>query len=152
MSEPGVDDALLARVEDYFSEPKFTSAIREWMGTHGADFVHLSLDEEQPLKNVELFNSYGAMISSQVEAFLEEASVEADYLVATLEAVQRRGDLGVMCLDYILASIDFEAFVQLMDDMGSMYGWTGEAGETEAGGGEGAGSGVDPATDSKLEG
>jgi hypothetical protein len=131
MSEPGVDDALLARVEDYFSEPKFTSAvrkpqtpsfrghsrstaqlllllhwsqIREWMGSHGADFVHLSLDEEQPLKNVELcmcsaklltpnvaqlfepstiidvdlslvlvmvlvssVNSYGAMISSQVE-------------------------------------------------------------------------------------
>jgi hypothetical protein len=74
------------------------------MGSHGANFVHLSLDEEQPLKNVELcmcsaklltpnvaqlfepstiidvdlslvlvmvlvssVNSYGAMISSQVE-------------------------------------------------------------------------------------
>ncbi len=48
--------------------------------------------------------------------------------------------------------VDCLNLATVKDDMGSMYGWTGEAGETEAGGGEGAGSGVDPATDSKLEG
>ena len=60
--------------------------------------------------------------------------MEPDHLLSTLQAVQRRGDLGVLCLDYILASVDYGAFIGIAEDFADMYGWnTGSSHDSDDG-------------------
>ncbi len=82
-------------------------------------------DDEHPAKNYDLFHQYAVVVSTQLEGFLKAEHVEPDRLLTTLQAVQRRGDLGVLSLDFILASIDYQAFIALIEDFSELYGWSG---------------------------
>ena len=108
------------------------------------------VDGEQPAYNYVMFNSYAEMIAGQLEGgvwfgvcpvsfplttrrcvfcagFLEAESVDGESLLHTLQGVQRRGDLGVLCMDYVLASVDFDSFLALVEDFQAMFAWSAAA-------------------------
>ena len=41
-----------------------------------------------------------------------------------LLAVQARGDSGVYCLDFILASVDYGSFIALVSDFSDLFDWS----------------------------
>ncbi len=101
--------------------------IQTWMSTHGRSVAILDASEEQPTQNAALFNDYAHMIAQQLEGFIRSEGVDEDTLVAVLHASQQGGQLGALCVDYILASIDYERFVSLVADFGDIYGWHGDS-------------------------
>jgi hypothetical protein len=125
------------------------------MQSHGKDVEFVPLEEEQPLQNMNLFQSYAELIAGQLEGiamplflrvscgtcfclpctpdFIRREATTGEILVDALRRSQDAGNLSLACLDFILASVDYEDFMGLVSDFCAATDWTETAGETSAG-------------------
>ena len=64
------------RLEDFFSTPDFTSAVRAFVDEHDSAFVYVEEGEEQPLGNYDVYLKYTKLIEEQLETFLSGHGID----------------------------------------------------------------------------
>ena len=116
-SDELVHSPVLDALEDFFSEPDFTSAINDFACMHAPTIVPLAEGEEHPIAYHAAFLEYQKLVEVNVETFLaDNGYVENDIIVAALQAPP-----GVhTCIDYLMAATDYMAFLQLMSDFNQL--------------------------------
>merc|ERR1711924_180583 len=115
MGEP--KDDVLSLLEEFFSQPAFTTAVSDFAAQHATRLSVKSVSEEQPLDAHAMFQEYTTMIEQLVTDFLAEAGLTPAEFV---QAVQNADPRVNSCVDYLLASTEYPAFLQLMSDFSSM--------------------------------
>ena len=104
--------ALLEKLEDFFGGPDLTTAISDFAAAHGAEFHPLPEGAEHPLQWHSRYLEYCGMIERQLEGFLQQHGCTSERLYAAC----REGDASHTCIEYLLASTEYLAFLQLMLD------------------------------------
>ncbi|KAG2495594.1 hypothetical protein HYH03_006194 [Edaphochlamys debaryana] len=108
---------LLSKLEDFFCSPKFTSAIGDFMGENAGKLVYAPLDEEQPLSNYDIYKAYTQLIERQLEDFIaSEGLTVKDVCDACAAAQDSAEHMHLAAIDYLVASTEYEAFMQLAYD------------------------------------
>ena len=114
-----VHSPVLDLLEEFFCHPSFTSAISDFATENAHTFKPIEGDEH-PLHYHELYTKYTAMIEQMIEQFMAEHDVTIDDILLAAQVAPP----GVhTCIDYLLASTEYEAFLSLMRDFVSMSQW-----------------------------
>mmetsp|Transcript_30540 Transcript_30540/g.42288 ORF Transcript_30540/g.42288 Transcript_30540/m.42288 type:complete len:148 (+) Transcript_30540:102-545(+) len=130
MEEFEIAEPVLARLEDLFSSPKFTTQIGNFMGEHAGNVEAANQNEEQPSLNNEIFRGYTHMVEHQIEMFLKEENLNVEEVFEACRRVKEQGDAAwLTCVDYLLAATDYTRFLQLAADFQSMEQWEPAEGE-----------------------
>ena len=77
---------ILDKIEFFFTEPNFTTAVGKFVGRHLDVFEFIALDDEQPLQNHEIFSKYTALVERHLEGnyffILKPSLFNSDCLVS----------------------------------------------------------------------
>lgn len=101
------------------------TAIGEFLAGPGAAVELVAIEAEQPLANAAAFNAYATLINDNLEALARKESVSNEDLVRAC-AIMREVDNGAStCIDYIIASVDYETFLGVVLDFRELlgFGW-----------------------------
>ena len=109
------DQFLLQKLEDFVESDSFTTTVRGFAGEHAHKFKPQTSDEEHPLHYQELYLQYEKLVEAALEAFLKEQSSSVGALVGCVKRAQERGE-PLACIDHLLATSDYPAFLELMLD------------------------------------
>lgn len=109
--------STLDLLEDFFCTPELTSAIAAFAEAHAHEVLPIAEGEEHPLRYQELYLAYTEMMEAKLEGFLREHDVTLEQLML---AAREGGGSHHTCIDYLLASTEYMAFLQLMLDFGTM--------------------------------
>ncbi|GAX72812.1 hypothetical protein CEUSTIGMA_g267.t1 [Chlamydomonas eustigma] len=124
---------FLDKLELFFSNPEFTTALHEFFTKNISDIEFKPIEEEQPLKNHDLYAQYTELVEKQLEAFMSEEGLSTQEVYGACQKALSYGETPwLMCLDYLLASTEYESFMELAYDHACMLG-IGEAEDGEEG-------------------
>lgn len=103
------------KFEAYGDSPDFSNLISKFINENCQKLEEAKESGEQSINNYLLFQQYSEMIEKNLEGFLKEQKISQD---SFYEALQFARDENLPCnfLDYILSSIEYEAFYYLMLD------------------------------------
>ncbi|EKX43051.1 hypothetical protein GUITHDRAFT_60444, partial [Guillardia theta CCMP2712] len=102
------------RLEYFFSDPEFTDALRSFFEENQEKFQFVDVGMEQPISNYDLYLKYTKRIEDLLEDFLAKNQVtHEDIINICMEAEKLEGNASSYCLDYIIASTEYEAFIQV---------------------------------------
>ncbi|GFR39877.1 hypothetical protein Agub_g379 [Astrephomene gubernaculifera] len=108
---------LLEKLEDFFCSPKFTCAIGDFMSEQTPLVQFVPLDEEQPLQNFDIFKQYTQLVERQLEEFIQSEGLTVKDVCAACSAAQDdEAHLHFAAIDYLVASTEYESFMQLAYD------------------------------------
>lgn len=84
-------------------------------------------------RNYAVFKEYTSEIEQLLEGFLEAEASTPEELVGACRAAYESGEAsGFSCVDYLLASAEYEHFMNMMYDFAAMqHGWEEEGEEKE---------------------
>ena len=121
---PGVPDILM-KLEEFFSSPNFTTAIGNFLGHETPNFTSgFDLSAEQPLAYYDVYHKYQKLVESTVDEFLGKEGVTSEALFTLIEKCQRSSAAGALtCLDYMIASTEYDHFLRLVADFACMDQW-----------------------------
>ncbi|PNG99578.1 hypothetical protein TSOC_014640, partial [Tetrabaena socialis] len=106
---------------DFFCSPKFTCAIGDFMGERADTLDFVPLTEEQPLGNFEIFKQYTELVERQLEEFIRsEGLTVKDVCDACMAAQSSESHMHLAAIDYLVASTEYESFMQLAYDHACM--------------------------------
>lgn len=115
------DQSLLSRLEDFIDSTAFNSPLEAFAAEHAHKFKPLAPDDEHPLHYQELYLQFEAVLEVALEAFLSASGSSVAELVLVVSRAKERGD-PLRCIDLLLASSEYSAFLELMMDYKfSMY-------------------------------
>lgn len=118
------DLALLNSLEDYFCEPEVTGAISAFLQTTSREkFVFVEDGQEQPHSNFVFFKEYAALISEVLDKMCAALRVEVSEVAAHLASLLDASPMALRsftCVDYIVATLQFDRFCELMYDQAAM--------------------------------
>ena len=109
------DDSLLQKLEGFVSSSSFTEAAGSFAAEHAHKFKPLSNEDEFPLHYQELHLRFQAVLEAELESLLREHGSSASHLMEVVGRAKERGD-QLECIDVLLSSTSFSAFVELMLD------------------------------------
>jgi len=128
---PAEEDLILA-LEEFFSGPQFTTSVGDFMSANVGELEFKDLQAEQPLKNYDVFKRYTTLIELLLGEFLEERQLE---VVAVYEACRKGRESGdaaaSVCIDYLLACTEYEAFMELAYDHAQLAAYAPASSLTE---------------------
>ena len=104
-------------LEDFFCTPELTGAIAAFANEHAQEVLPIAEGEEHPLRYQELYLAYTQMMEERLEGFLRDNDVTLEQLML---AAREGGSGHHTCIDYLLASTEYMAFLQLMLDFTCM--------------------------------
>ena len=105
-------------LEDFCSLPDFTNFLQEFAQKHCVKFQDES--EEQPIECYTLWQQFTKHVDSQLDEFLQQNGLEAEKVMASIQRMQEH-DQGILsAIDYLLASTDYQEFVNMMLDFKDM--------------------------------
>mmetsp|Transcript_132524 Transcript_132524/g.342905 ORF Transcript_132524/g.342905 Transcript_132524/m.342905 type:complete len:173 (+) Transcript_132524:1-519(+) len=117
---------VLSMLEDYCSSPEFLEGVQELI-MEGAALVD-DREDNFPLAWYECFQRYAQTVEQLLERFLEERGLELEEVARICEWLREEAPHTLFSIDYLLASLDFEAFVSLMLDWKELQGYNVEPG------------------------
>jgi len=130
VSHPGPEDVddggkisaveLLEKLEYFFSDPEFTDALRSFFEENQEKFQFVDVGMEQPISNYDLYLKYTKRIEDLLEDFLAKNQVTHEDIINICMEEKLEGNASSYCLDYIIASTEYEAFIQMMNDFNAM--------------------------------
>merc|ERR1719473_1295946 len=131
---PSADDELvhfpvLDLLEGFFGEPAITSAISDFASEHAHKIKPLAEGEEHPILYHETYLAYTKMLEDKIETFMTENEITMDDVLGAARSAPSGTHTFV---DYLLASTEYEAFLELMEDFRNLSEW--DAGEDADGG------------------
>ena len=105
--------------EAFGSSPDFTTPIQEFLYNNCSKLEEAKETGEQSINNYVLFKQYTELMDKTLEKFLENANLDPEVFIAALQFAR---DENVPCsfLDYVLSSIEYEDFYNLMLDYKKM--------------------------------
>lgn len=151
VAQSSSQQGLLEKIEDFCSRPDFTESIATFSAEHAHEFATGPVEGEHPVRASlaplrdarprqsaltlsstpclqlrwhELYLQYTSLIEGQLETFLKEEGVP---VAALLSAASGETDGSYTCIDYLVASTEYDAFLQLMGDFCMMGAWDADA-------------------------
>ena len=105
--------------EAFGSSPDFTTPIQEFLYNNCSKLEEAKETGEQSINNYVLFKQYTELMDKTLEKFLENANLDPEVFIAALQFAK---DENIPCsfLDYVLSSIEYEDFYNLMLDYKKM--------------------------------
>uniref|UniRef100_A0A7S3GEU7 Cilia- and flagella-associated protein 36 n=1 Tax=Palpitomonas bilix TaxID=652834 RepID=A0A7S3GEU7_9EUKA len=109
---------FMHKLEDFCASPYFTTAIGDFTTEYAGKFED---KEEHPPECFVIFQKYDKMIEEKLEGFVKEQGLTNEEVAEACRIAMDIFPPGTMtCLDFILASLDFESFHALMLDFRAM--------------------------------
>ena len=101
--------------EAFGSSPDFTTPIQEFLFNNCSKIEEAKENGEQSINNYMLFKQYSELMDKTLDKFLEMGNLEPEIFI---QAMQFAKDENLPCsfLDYVLSSIEYEDFYNLMMD------------------------------------
>ena len=109
------DQFLLTKLEEFIAGSEFRCTTERFAEEHAHKFKPLTAEDEYPLHYQTLHVQFEATLESALEGFLAEHNASVADLVQLVTRYKQRGD-SLECIDVLLASTDFAAFLELMLD------------------------------------
>lgn len=108
----------MMQLEAFFCSAQFTSNIGDFMARRGPDLEFKPLEEEQPLRNHDIYKEYTHLVERQLQSFITEQGVspQAVYEACAKAQADAQGSSWMTCLDYLVACTEYEEFMQLAFD------------------------------------
>ena len=105
--------------EAFGSSPDFTTPIQEFLFNNCSKIEEAKENGEQSINNYMLFKQYSELMDKTLEKFLEMGNLDPEVFI---QAMQFAKDENLPCsfLDYVLSSIEYEDFYNLMIDYKKM--------------------------------
>ena len=105
--------------EAFGSSPEFTTPIQEFLFNNCGKIEEAKKSGEQSINNYMLFKQYSELMDKTLEKFLEMGHLDPEIFI---QAMQFAKDENLPCsfLDYVLSSIEYENFYNLMMDYKKM--------------------------------
>ena len=105
--------------EAFGASPDFTTPIQEFLFNNCAKIEEAKENGEQSLNNYMLFKQYSELMDKTLEKFLEMGNLEPEVFIQAMQFA-REENLPCSFLDYVLSSIEYEDFYNLMIDYKKM--------------------------------
>ena len=105
--------------EAFGSSPDFTTPIQEFLFNNCSKIEEAKENGEQSINNYMLFKQYSELMDKTLDKFLEMGNLDPEVFI---QAMQFAKDENLPCsfLDYVLSSIEYEDFYNLMRDYKKM--------------------------------
>ena len=105
--------------EAFGSSPDFTTPIQEFLFNNCQKIEEAKESGEQSINNYMLFKQYSELMDKTLDKFLEMGNLDPEVFI---QAMQFAKDENLPCsfLDYVLSSIEYEDFYNLMRDYKKM--------------------------------
>lgn len=108
------------KFESFGSSPEFTSTIQKFMMENCTKLEIAKESGEQSINNYLLFKNYSEMMDKELEGFLQKENLSTEKFIEACDFA-REENLPCSFLDYVLSSIEFEDFYNLMMDYKNMF-------------------------------
>ena len=105
--------------EAFGSSPDFTTPIQEFLFNNCSKIEEAKESGEQSINNYMLFKQYSELMDKTLEKFLEIGNLDPEVFIAAMQFA-REENLPCSFLDYVLSSIEYEDFYNLMMDYKKM--------------------------------
>ena len=105
--------------EAFGSSPDFTTPIQEFLFNNCDKIEEAKKSGEQSINNYMLFKQYSELMDKTLEKFLEMGNLEPDIFIQAMQFAKEE-NLPCSFLDYVLSSIEYENFYNLMMDYKKM--------------------------------
>ena len=105
--------------EAFGSSPEFTTPIQQFLFNNCSKIEEAKQSGEQSINNYMLFKQYSELMDKTLEKFLDYGNLDAETF---MQAMQFAKDENLPCsfLDYVLSSVEYENFYNLMMDYKKM--------------------------------
>ena len=105
--------------EAFGSSPDFTTPIQEFLFNNCSKIEEAKKSGEQSINNYMLFKQFSKLMDKTLEKFLEMGNLDPEIFI---QAIHFAKDENLPCsfLDYVLSSIEYEDFYNLMMDYKKM--------------------------------
>ena len=107
------------KFEAFGSSPEFTSPIQKFMFDNCSKLEIAKQSGEQSLNNYSLFQKYSELMDKTLNLFLEDEKLSPDKFILACQFAKEE-NLPCSFLDYVLSSIEYEDFYNLMIDYKKM--------------------------------
>jgi len=105
--------------ESFGSSPEFTTPIQEFLFNNCMQIEEAKDNGEQSINNYMLFKKYSELMDKTLEKFLEMGNLDSEVFIQAMQFA-REENLPCSFLDYVLSSIEYEDFYNLMIDYKNM--------------------------------
>ena len=105
--------------EAFGSSPDFTTPIQEFLFNNCSKIEEAKESGEQSINNYMLFKQYSELMDKTLEKFLEMGNLEPEVFIQAMKFAKEE-NLPCSFLDYVLSSIEYEDFYNLMIDYKKM--------------------------------
>lgn len=107
------------KFEAFGSSPEFTSTIQKYMAENCTKLEIAKESGEQSISNYTMYQKYSEMMDKELDKFLEKEKIAPEEFIEACQFA-REENLPCSFLDYVLSSIEFEDFYNLMLDYKNM--------------------------------
>mmetsp|Transcript_16446 Transcript_16446/g.38678 ORF Transcript_16446/g.38678 Transcript_16446/m.38678 type:complete len:113 (+) Transcript_16446:35-373(+) len=105
-----MSDGVIEALEEWFMEdPSLEMSFQEFAAKHAHEFDD---SEEHKLKHMDLYKDFCAMFESKLEDFITSKGFSIEQFMEAAKAAEAQG--GHDAVNYILATADFDVFLQIM--------------------------------------
>ena len=105
--------------ESFGSSPEFTTPIQEFLFNNCMQIEEAKDNGEQSINNYMLFKKYSELMDKTLEKFLGMGNLDSEVFIQAMQFA-REENLPCSFLDYVLSSIEYEDFYNLMIDYKNM--------------------------------
>ena len=103
------------KFEAFGSSPEFTTPIQNFMFENCSKLEIAKQSGEQSLNNYSLFQKYSELMDKTLNLFLENEKLSPEKFIVACQFAKEE-NLPCSFLDYVLSSIEYEDFYNLMLD------------------------------------
>ena len=105
--------------EAFGSSPDFTTPIQQFLFNNCSKIEEAKKSGEQSINNYMLFKQYSELMDKTLEKFLEMGNLEPEVFIQAMKFAKEE-NLPCSFLDYVLSSVEYENFYNLMMDYKKM--------------------------------
>lgn len=105
---------VLGLVEEACTDPGFLTEISDFAAKHASRFD--DREDDHPIPWTISWNEYRELVEHRLERLMEKERISSAELASFCEYVADAEPHALVCVDYLLACVDYLGFVQLMLD------------------------------------
>jgi hypothetical protein len=105
--------------EEFGESPEFTNAIQNFMHENASKLEPAKSNGEQSLNNYSLYQKFCELMDKTLEKFLLKLNISAEKFIESCNFAKNE-NLPCSFLDYVLSTLEFDEFYNLMNDYKKM--------------------------------
>lgn len=109
----------LTLLEDCFTNPKFLAEVSDFIAKHALSFD--TREEDHPIQWMILWKEYKDLIERGLEGLVSQESITPEELESFCEYIADEEPHALVSVDYLLASVDYSSFVELLLEHKEMF-------------------------------